>query len=440
MLTTEAAPLALAAGYGSTPAPAPAASATKDWAGADDAEAGAVVRDGSVFSSVMNLCACALGASMLSLPYTMMVGGPLVTLDLLTLFAVMAFFAGQAVVRAGLRARKASYAAIVRDAYGPGAGTFAEVLLSVALLVAAVSYICGLSDLIPKLIPGSEAVSRNARILAVLTILFPVTLISSLAAFGAVSTVATAGCYIQVVAVVFELLWQADAADRWTFPPLGTLFSISVPGLIYVSPMVCFVYAYHYLLTETLDELEDPTYERMTQVNLYTVAVLYFCYLPLAIAGYLNYSGVDIPSNMLTKLNENSAAVIIARLVIALLLFGTYSLFIIPLRRKLEVIAFGSLTTGMTDLRRVQVAGALAATVAFVSIALPDLSLANTLAGGCIALVMFFFPGMMMLHGQFGKYAQGPKNNTLVGVGAAFAGAGALVAFVGLFGQMIFNY
>jgi Transmembrane amino acid transporter protein len=266
------------------------------------------------------------------------------------------------------------------------------------------------------------------------------TLVTSLAAFGAVSTIATVGCYVQALAVGFELVHQTDGVNIWTFPPVSTLFKVNVPGLIYISPMVCFVFAYHYLLTETLSELEDPTYERMTMVNASTTGVLFGCYFPLAVAGYLNYSGKDIPANMLTDLNESSAAVLIARLVIAGLLFFTYSLFIIPLRRRLEAVLFGSLSTSMTEAQRVKVAGALALTVCAASIALPDLSLANTVAGGCIALVMFFFPGAMILHGQHGPYSGGAADRARVAVGFAFVAAGAIVAAVGLFGQAVFDY
>lgn len=118
------------------------------WAGEPESE-GAPEKTGSVFSSAMNLAACALGASMLSLPYTMMISGPIVALEFLVLFAIMAIFAAQAVVNAGLRCQKSSYGEIVRHFFGPVQGTIAEVLLSVALIVAAISYIVGLVDLLP---------------------------------------------------------------------------------------------------------------------------------------------------------------------------------------------------------------------------------------------------------------------------------------------------
>jgi hypothetical protein len=91
----------------------------------------------------------------------MEIGGPLVTLLLLTVFAVMAFFAGQAVVNAGIRAKRSSYAGIVTDAFGPTAGLFAEFLLSAALLVAAISYIVG--TLMGALLALYRFVSMNHR-------------------------------------------------------------------------------------------------------------------------------------------------------------------------------------------------------------------------------------------------------------------------------------
>jgi Transmembrane amino acid transporter protein len=90
------------------------------------------------------------------------------------------------------------------------------------------------------------------------------------------------------------------------------------------------------LLTETLCELKEPTVARMRLVNATTNGVLLGCYLPVSVAGYLIYSGQDVPSNMLSNLRASSLAVQVARLVIGGLLFFTYALFIIPLRRRVE--------------------------------------------------------------------------------------------------------
>lgn len=118
------------------------------WAG-EVLDASDPIMTGTVGGTAINLSACALGASMLSLPYTMSIAGPGIALDFLLLFAIMAYFAAQAVIRAGLAAKKSTYAEIVRTYFGPVCGFIVNILLSLALIVAAISYIVGLADLLP---------------------------------------------------------------------------------------------------------------------------------------------------------------------------------------------------------------------------------------------------------------------------------------------------
>lgn len=120
----------------------------RTWAGGpiadDDSD-----RDGTVLSSAVNLAACALGASMLSLPYAMFIAGPVVALVCLVLLGVMAFIAAQSILQAGVVAQKSSYASIVRHFFGDFEGSLTDILLSIALIVAAISYVVGLADLLP---------------------------------------------------------------------------------------------------------------------------------------------------------------------------------------------------------------------------------------------------------------------------------------------------
>jgi hypothetical protein len=58
----------------------------------------------------------------------------------------------------------------------------------------------------------------------------------------AVSTVATIGCYVQACAVVAELFAKTRGVEAWKAPALSTLLKVDVVGLVYVSPMVCFVF------------------------------------------------------------------------------------------------------------------------------------------------------------------------------------------------------
>jgi len=68
------------------------------WAGEIEAP-DAPEKTGDIVSSAMNLAACALGSSMLSLPYTMMVAGPVTSFALLLSFAVMSYYAAESIVQ-----------------------------------------------------------------------------------------------------------------------------------------------------------------------------------------------------------------------------------------------------------------------------------------------------------------------------------------------------
>lgn len=405
------------------------------WAGEPEGP-DAPPKTGTITSSAMNLAACALGASMLSLPYAMMLSGPVISFSLLLFFAVAAYFAAQSITNAGLKCAKSSYSEIVEFYMGKSHAVFCDTLLSCALAVAAISYIVGLRDLMPNLASVFSSIPAPLRVIGVLTVLFPVTLISNLSAFGSASTFAAFGCYIQAAALVLQALF--GSAEEPAGPALASkLSNIDIMGIIYSLPMVCFVYAFHYVLTDTLSEVENPTPERLSAVSKTTIYILVGCYIPVSISGYLMVTGRCSKSNLLECLPQSSPAVFIANWSIGLLLFITYSLFIIPLRRKLEVVVFKEATSQYLDPNRITIAAALAATIGFISIILKDLGLANTLAGGCIALVMFFYPGAL-LYTREHDIPVFERNRFHVATGMFFMALGLLICFSGFLGNILF--
>lgn len=276
--------------------------------------------------------------------------------------------------------------------------------------------------------------SRLVRIVCTVVALYPFTLVGTLATFGPASAFGSAGCYMLAIALVVQALmdptWKSPAVPVWTaIHPIGFVSSL---------PMICFVYAFHYVLTDTISELKTPSFKRTTAVNAFAILILIGCYLPVAIAGYLLKSGRGISSNVLFGMGETSGVVITAKWTIATLLFLTYALFLIPLRRKLELFLVGRLSSSMLSLSRLAVAAGLNIFVAVVSNSLSDLGLANTLAGGCIALVMFFFPGRLMVRQQMDK-PRGSRNMFEAVTGSLLVAAGILICFVGLFGALVFD-
>lgn len=88
---------------------------------------------------------------------------------------------------------------------------------------------------------------------------------------------------------------------------------------------------------------------------------------------------------------------------------------------------------------RAVVAGALNASVALAAVMLPDLGMANALAGGCIALVMLFFPGCFTLKLQLAAPPHA-RSAAQMAVGALFVCVGVVIGFVGVFGSSLFDF
>lgn len=281
-----------------------------------------------------------------------------------------------------------------------------------------------------------QQISRPQLIIATVVILYPVTLVGSLAAFGPASFFATAGCYILVVALLVDLI---KLEGTWQVPSWETCMSVSFPNVIYILPIICFVYAFHYVLTDTISELPEPTLRVITSVNVLTTTILVVCYIAVSVAGYLLVNGRRVSSNILNDIAAQSTAAQVAKWAITILLFVTYSLFLIPLRRKLEVMCFNRLSTAYFAAQRLCLAAALNICILLAAIALPDLGLANTLAGGCISLIMFFFPGLLLVYLEKSESQFRRVSWPRLALGFFFILLGAVICFVGLFGSFIFD-
>lgn len=294
------------------------------------------------------------------------------------------------------------------------------------------------------MLPIMRAVPRSARIIICVVALFPVTLVSSLAAFGPASTLAVFGCFVLALSLLIETL---TGPTVWHMPSAHTWIEVDMPGLIYSLPMICFVYAFHYVQCDTLCELRHPTTSRVRRVNQLTVSTLILVYIIIATCGFLLKQGDGkgrISPNILADLPANSPPVIVAKWAIGLLLLCTYPLFIIPLRRSIERTLSSFFTRRLNQQQldvtcRTAVAAVLNMGVALAAVVLPDLGMANALAGGCIALVMLFFPGCFALKLQLAAPPHA-RSAAQMAVGALFVCVGVVIGFVGVFGSSLFDF
>eukprot|EP00186_Timspurckia_oligopyrenoides_P002590 CAMPEP_0182448452 /NCGR_PEP_ID=MMETSP1172-20130603/27043_1 /TAXON_ID=708627 /ORGANISM="Timspurckia oligopyrenoides, Strain CCMP3278" /LENGTH=92 /DNA_ID=CAMNT_0024645323 /DNA_START=37 /DNA_END=312 /DNA_ORIENTATION=- len=85
-----------------------------------------------------------------------------------------------------------------------------------------------------------------------------------MSAFGPSSSIAVVGCYVFALALLLAA-YIAGSAPWSTDAPFALLFEFTVPsfaGIFEALPILVFVYAYHYILPETLGELKDPSAKR----------------------------------------------------------------------------------------------------------------------------------------------------------------------------------
>ncbi|GAB0498562.1 hypothetical protein MMPV_009908 [Pyropia vietnamensis] len=363
-------------------------------------------------ASVLNLSACAFGASILSIPHAFAAaGGPAAgTTTLIAVAAASAWSAG-VVADAGRATGAPALRSIVAATFGVLAGAATDMAVCGALGVAAVSYVCGVVELGPLLFPSLLGwIPRLWLVVGSVVALAGPCLVGDLAVFGPTSAVAVGGCYVLAAALVVQLASVLAAGEGGAVGD-PTVASVAVAlvsprfspvGMVATLPLVAFPYAFHYVLTDTLGELSTPTHQRLHAVVNWSVVTLTACYVPFGLAGMLLYAtpgpvgaltahGAGVPLNVLAGVGNDSAIVTIARAVIAALLVLTYPLLVIPLRRRIEAGVWGSVQSAGG--RRVAVVAALSVGVGALSGGLRDLGAANDVAGGAIAVIMFVVPG-----------------------------------------------
>eukprot|EP00172_Hildenbrandia_rubra_P003391 Plantae.Rhodophyta-Hildenbrandia_rubra.ctg53962.p1 GENE.Plantae.Rhodophyta-Hildenbrandia_rubra.ctg53962~~Plantae.Rhodophyta-Hildenbrandia_rubra.ctg53962.p1 ORF type:complete len:429 (-),score=18.48 Plantae.Rhodophyta-Hildenbrandia_rubra.ctg53962:355-1641(-) len=405
----------------------------------------AASQGGSVFSSSSNISACAFGASMLSLPYVLYISGPLWGMLLLVFSGVLSSLAAKAIYDAGRIVNKSSYAGITRSILGGHAGVVAEIMLALSLLFAAITYIVGLADLLPRVFTFTKVISRTGRITLLLFIEFWATLVSDLSVFGPASALVCIGCYILCGAMIFETfelfsVSLSPSLSTRSILSFSNLTSFHPRGFLYSLSITAFVFAYHFIYTDTIHELKDPTPDRAWKLNKLTFAILLGCYIPFSISGYLAGSiHGHIGTNVLKNLGRGSLTVFIARLSITALLIITYPLLVIPLRRRGENLLNRYQWRSSIWQRRYMVNGFLAFSIGLISILLTDLGDANAVAGGCIVTVMYFFPGLFLLKlNQNGQERDVKKMVFNITLGSALVLVSVTTSILGVFGQALF--
>ncbi|KAK1868009.1 hypothetical protein I4F81_010506 [Pyropia yezoensis] len=371
-----------AQGFTLPPLP-PAHRLSVDWTGTP-LSAGTPLPHATIPASVLNLSACAFGASILSIPHAFAAaGGPAAGIATLVAVAAASAWSAGVMADAGRATGAPALRSIIGATFGLLAGAATDMAVCGALAVAAVSYVCGVVELVPLLLPSLFGwMPRLGLVVGTVVALAGPCLVGDLAAFGPTSAIA----------------------------------------------------------------LASPTRQRLHAVVRWSVVTLTSCYVPFGLAGLLLYAtpgpegaltahGTGVPLNVLAGVGDGSPVVTVARVAIAALLVLTYPLLVIPLRRRVEAGVWGAVQPAGG--RRVAVVAALSVGVGAVSGGLRDLGAANDVAGGAIAVIMFVVPGGLSAMRGWSELREGEGKTaawTRMAVGGGAILLGLVTAAVGLGG------
>ena len=358
----------------------------------------------------LNLAATAFGASILSLPFTLgheATGGPFFGLISLLLIGGLALASAEVFVAAARRHSQTSYSGVVERAFGRTVGKIALTLVNVCIFVAAVSYIVGIAENLPSLIPVLQSWERWALILLALALTTPATMARDVGVFSFLSGVVCSIVGILAFALFLRSVIMVGGNEDDVKGDIGyasVVFGLNIGTWIAKAwPYQTFVYAFHYVIPNILSQLEAPSPARVTVTFRSTILNLVCPYLIFSLAGwFLCHGGLNWPldPNFLIGASKGDWVVAATTWVITLTLLFTYQLFLIPLRKKVEgrfhCVDSPHVSDGV-PIARVVASLSWQLIVFLISILLKDLGAANAVAGGCIGLVMFTFPGALMI-------------------------------------------
>ena len=392
-------------------------------------------KSGDVLLSCANLAACAFGASMLSLPLVLKITGAFWGVLLIGGTGILAILSAQVLSDAGRTVNKDSYKDVAGALLGRQGAAIAGILVSFSLYFAAVSYIVGASEVAPRMFSVLQSVPRAALMAAIVGVEFFAVLVSNLSVFGYASGIACIGCYIQAFVLVVKFF---TTSDKLHLPgSLGSLSAFSLEGFLLSLPLASFVFAYHYIYLDIIEELEQNTQSNTWRINRLTLLILWSCYLPFTICSYALVKHTTLGPNVLTSL-DGSWTVFVARFSLVALLILTFPLLAIPLRKRVEKVLVPYLSNLSTFQQGICSSAVLNTVIFATALTFTDLGVANTIAGGCLAIIMFIFPGLFLVVSEEAKSSEQGNTTKNRIFGWFLIAFGVITAFMGLFGSYLF--
>lgn len=304
--------------------------------------------EGSISSSVVNLCSATLGAGALSLPYALKLSGIVGGLGLLFLGALSTYFSIHLLIESSQKMELNSYESMGMHCFGSYMAYVIEACILVFCFGCATAYIIAVGDVLDQtilllIVDMPFTVTRESlMVLFWAVIMFPLSLLQRMNALRYTSLIGTFSIFLLIFAIVFHSIdFLKNNKNNNDLQQNIKLWPDSFEDLLRACPIMFFAFSCQVNVFAIYSELSARSPSQMSSVTLYAVLICVLGYSLISIFAYLNfqqdtqedvlknYCLVDNPDIMMT----------IAFAFITLALTFSYPLSILPSRVTLHVIS-----------------------------------------------------------------------------------------------------
>ncbi|GMI44722.1 hypothetical protein TrCOL_g13908 [Triparma columacea] len=307
----------------------------------------ASMREGSVRSSVFNLCSATLGAGALSLPYAFSQAGLITSLFLLILASLSTLLSISLLIKTANHTGGKSYEEITVMLFGRGVGGLVEASIIIFCFGTCVAYIVAVGDILQEgvldLLPSSVGLTRE-MLMIIFTgiVMFPLSLNSRINSLRYSSLFGICSIFFLVFVAAYHSI-TALLTDGWS-QSWGSseveLWAGSFRDIVSACPVIMFAFTCQVNVFSIYEELERKGERRMKRVSNGAVTVCFIAYLLMGTMGYLDF-GPNTQSNILKNycVRKNPSPLIIASFIcITITIIMAFPLNIFPMRYTVEVI------------------------------------------------------------------------------------------------------
>jgi len=360
--------------------------------------------EGSAASSIVLLCAAAIGTGVLALPYAVSLVG-LMPAMLLFVFAGWAAYASNVILfRCVHKTGLGSYGELMVGILGKHGALILDALVCLEGLGAVATYLVFIMDYVPQVcrLFGEDAwcTDRMNILVAASGVIWPLSCLKGLSALRYTSTCSILTVLFTCLVVIAKAPGCFEKSERVLSEAVGeTRLSMDA---FQVLTMACFAFMTHTNTPEIALRLKAPSRKRFVRVVGIETIVLFLVYSAIAVCGFLSFFESTRP-DFLTNYAVRDTPVVICRVFLSATMVFACPLNIFPAMQSLFNIleslrSPGPKSQSLYDMHSVRVPASTLcfAMTVYVAVRTPTVAdLISVLAAFFSSPLMFAFPALM---------------------------------------------